>query len=57
MVLPCGLNGSKTEFSMKSDEYQTHLIARGHSKKESGNSFIKSHFKGGCTHQNPEESQ
>ena len=32
---------TETEFNMKSDEYQTHLIARAIARKESGNSFIK----------------
>ena len=49
---------TETEFNMKSHVYQTHLIASAIARKESGNSFIsKSHFKGGCTHQNPEESR
>ena len=32
---------TETEFNMKSDEYQTHLIARGIARKGSRNSFIK----------------
>ena len=32
---------TETEFNMKSDEYQTHLIARGHSKKRVRKQFHK----------------